>query len=291
MWQNLAVYGDAFMFEFEAMAGPTRLAGLDNQGSGQIVIGIHGYLDNAESLRVLAPYLSSCRYIAIDLAGHGRSSHRPDGMHYNQTDYLQDLHALIENEGWDDVILIGHSLGGILVTLYAALFPEKVKAVVSIDACGPLTESEETTQQQMRNALISRHGKSISQRRIVNIDDAVRARCKIADMTAEHARQILTRNMTKEADGNTFWCSDPKLRTKSILRLTEKQAQTLMESVSCPILFIGASKSFKNLPHVYEQRTHWFESAQYEQFVGGHHIHMENSEGVGRLICQFVEQM
>lgn len=279
------------MIEFEATAGPLKLAGLDNQGSGQVVIGLHGYLDNAESLRVVAPYLSSCRYIAIDLAGHGRSSHRPVGTHYNQADYLQDLHGLIESEGWDNVILIGHSLGGILVTMYAALFPEKVKAVVSIDACGPLTESEETTQQQMRNALISRQGKSSSHRRTVNLDDAVKARCKISDMTADHARQILMRNMITEADGNTYWCSDPKLRTKSTLRLTEKQAQTLMESVTCPILFIGASRSFKNLPHVYEQRAHWFESAQYEQFVGGHHIHMENSEDVGRLICQFVEQM
>jgi pimeloyl-ACP methyl ester carboxylesterase len=291
MWQFYAAKGDAFMVEFEAMAGPTKLAGLDNQGSGQVVIGLHGYLDNAESLRVLAPYLSSYRYIAIDLAGHGRSSHRPVGTHYNQFDYLQDLHALIESEGWDDVVLVGHSLGGILVTMYAALFPEKVKAVVSIDACGPLTESEETTQQQMRNALISRHGKLSNQRRSVNLDDAVKARCKISDMTAHHARQILSRNMIKEADGNTYWCSDPKLRTKSILRLTEKQAQTLMESVTCPILFIGASMSFKNLPHVYEQRSHWFESAQYVQFVGGHHIHMENSDAIGPLICQFVEQM
>ena len=99
------------------MAGPLKLAGLDNQGSGQVVIGLHGYLDNAESLRVVAPYLSSCRYIAIDLAGHGRSSHRPVGTHYNQADYLQDLHGLIESEGWDNVILIGHSLGGILVTI------------------------------------------------------------------------------------------------------------------------------------------------------------------------------
>lgn len=287
------------MVEKSFNAGTVKIAALDNQGAGQVVIGLHGYLDNAASMQALAPHLTSYRYIAIDLAGHGHSSHRPIGAYYNQADYLQDLHALIEAQGFKDVILIGHSLGGILVTMYAALFPENVKAVVSIDACGPLTQSEETSQQQMRDALLSRFNKTQNKmhsapakvKPAVKLEDAVTARCKISDMQPEHARQILARNMTKTDDGTTSWCSDPMLRTKSVLRLTEAQAKNLMESILCPILFIGASDSFKNLPQVFEKRKGWFKSAQYEQFVGGHHIHMEKVNDVGSRIVQFVEQM
>ena len=279
------------MIETEFNIGNLNLAALDNQGSGSVVIGLHGYLDNAESLRLLAPYLQTHRFVAIDLAGHGRSGHRTAGAHYNQADYLQDLYALIESQGWDEVILLGHSLGGILARLFAALFPEKVSAVISIDACGPLTEDEDTTVAQMRDAILSRHAKSRNKLRVVELEDAVKARCKISDIPEAHARSILSRNLTQDAGGHCFWSSDPKLRTKSMLRLTEKQAEALMRAIVCPILFIGASNSFKNLETLFPKRKMWFLNAQYEQFVGGHHIHMENTDDVGVLIRQFVEQL
>ena len=279
------------MIETEFNIGALHLAALDNQGAGKVVLGLHGYLDNAESLRLLAPYLQTHRFIALDLAGHGHSGHRALGAHYNQADYLQDLYALIESQAWEEVILLGHSLGGILASLFAALFPEKVTAVISIDACGPLTETEETTAAQMRDAIVSRHAKSRNKLRIVDLDDAVKARCKVSDIPAEHARSILSRNLTQDAGGHCFWSSDPKLRTKSTLRLTEKQAESLMRAIVCPILFIGASNSFKNLETVFPNRKGWFLNAQYEQLVGGHHIHMENTDDVGVLIRHFVEQL
>ena len=44
-----------------------------------------------------------------------------------------------------------------------------------IDACGPLTESEETTAAQMRDTIMSRHTKSPRNKlRIVDLDDAVK---------------------------------------------------------------------------------------------------------------------
>jgi hypothetical protein len=58
-----------------------------------------------------------------------------------------------------------------------------------------------------------------------------------------------------------------------------------------PNFFIGASNSFKNLETVFPNRKRWFLNAQYEQLVGGHHIHMENTDDVGVLIRHFVEQL
>jgi len=73
------------------------------------------------------------------------------------------------------------------------------------------------------------------------------------------------------------------------LRLTEGQAKTLMASIACPILFIGASNSFKHVESVFDARKNWFKNAQYVGFEGGHHIHMEKTDEIGLLIQQFVE--
>ena len=49
---------------------------------GLPVIALHGWLDNANSFARLAPRLEGLRIIALDMAGHGHSGHRPPGAGY-----------------------------------------------------------------------------------------------------------------------------------------------------------------------------------------------------------------
>jgi len=52
------------------------------------LLALHGWLDNAASFERLAPLLCEHFHIvAIDLAGHGRSQHRPAGLWYHYIDY------------------------------------------------------------------------------------------------------------------------------------------------------------------------------------------------------------
>ncbi|QPG06650.1 alpha/beta hydrolase [Salinimonas marina] len=279
------------MIETEFQAGAVTLTALDNQGGGTVIIGLHGYMDNAASLEPLAPFLHNFRFIALDMAGHGSSTHRPYGSHYNLVDYLQDLHAMIEHQGFEQVVLLGHSLGGILATMYAGIFPDKVIGVVSIDACGPLTESADTTAAQLKDSIESRYKRSRNRLKVVDLEQAVAARCQISDIGESHARAILQRNLTQDAGGHYFWASDPKLRTRSNLRLTEEQAKALMASITCPVYFAAASDSFKNLRERYGQRASWFKHAQCDYFTGGHHVHMEKPEEIGPAVAHFVEQL
>lgn len=37
-----------------------------------------------------------CRYVSMDLVGHGLSSHRPPGTFYSFLDYVADVHKVVD---------------------------------------------------------------------------------------------------------------------------------------------------------------------------------------------------
>ena len=87
---------------------------------GLPVIALHGWLDNANSFARLAPRLKGLRIIALDMAGHGHSGHRPNGAGYALWDYAHDVLQVAEQLGWKRFGLLGHSMGAI-VSLAAAI--------------------------------------------------------------------------------------------------------------------------------------------------------------------------
>lgn len=90
------------------------------------LLALHGWLDNAGSFDALAPLLAArWQVVALDFAGHGRSSHLAPGTWYHYVDYFDELRAVFDHFGWSRADLLGHSLGGTLASLFAALYPER----------------------------------------------------------------------------------------------------------------------------------------------------------------------
>lgn len=94
---------------------------------GQPVIALHGWLDNANSFARLAPKLEGLRIVALDLAGHGHSNHRPTGAGYALPDYVHDVLQVAEQLGWQRFSLLGHSLVAIISVFLAGALPERVQ--------------------------------------------------------------------------------------------------------------------------------------------------------------------
>ncbi|MEQ2206552.1 hypothetical protein XENOCAPTIV_030830 [Xenoophorus captivus] len=64
---------------------------------GRQVLCLHGWADNCGTFNTLLPLLpKDFRYIAVDLAGHGRSSHRPPGVLYAFPSYVMDVRRVVD---------------------------------------------------------------------------------------------------------------------------------------------------------------------------------------------------
>jgi len=98
-------------------------------GSGDPVVLVHGITESAAAFDPVTGRLaSSNEVITMDLRGHGESG-RSDT--YDLAAMASDVAAVIDAAGVDRPHLVGHSLGGAVVTAAGAMFD--VASVVDID--------------------------------------------------------------------------------------------------------------------------------------------------------------
>jgi pimeloyl-ACP methyl ester carboxylesterase len=95
---------------------------------------VHGWGADSHDWTWHIPDLSAThRVIAPDLRGHGHSSDPGPGSGYHPRALAADLIALLDRLGIEQVVAIGHSMGGQVVSCLAVEHPERVRALVCVD--------------------------------------------------------------------------------------------------------------------------------------------------------------
>ncbi|XP_056157138.1 bifunctional epoxide hydrolase 2 [Lampris incognitus] len=104
-------------------------------GSGPPVLLCHGFPESWYSWRYQIPALAEAgfRVLALDMKGYGESTAPSDIEEYSQEQLCQDLIAFMDKMMIPQVTLCGHDWGGSLVWSMAQCFPERVKAVASLN--------------------------------------------------------------------------------------------------------------------------------------------------------------
>ncbi|KPV98955.1 AB hydrolase superfamily protein YdjP [Pseudoalteromonas sp. P1-13-1a] len=93
---------------------------------------IHGWsLDSRLWHNQIRYFSDEYQVITIDLAGHGNSSFNRN--EYTMLAFANDIKAVIEKEGIDSAVLIGHSMAGGIIAEAAKLMPNKVKGIIGVD--------------------------------------------------------------------------------------------------------------------------------------------------------------
>jgi pimeloyl-ACP methyl ester carboxylesterase len=102
----------------------------DVQGDGPDLVLVHGITESRRAWDPLLPRLTgSWRVVRVDLRGHGDSERRPP---YAPATMAGDVRAVVDALGLDPPLLVGHSMGGVVVSLYAGL-GHPARAVVDVD--------------------------------------------------------------------------------------------------------------------------------------------------------------
>lgn len=101
--------------------------------------------------------------LAYDRAGLGWSAAPPAGPHRAGREMVEDLRELLAlTHTPRPVILAGHSYGGLLARLYAALHPEEIAGLVLVDAAAP----EQWTQVSPKDRMRLKVGRHLARRGI-----------------------------------------------------------------------------------------------------------------------------
>lgn len=102
----------------------------DDRGSGRPVVLVHGITEARGSWDPVTDVLArQWRVVRVDLRGHGESARQPP---YDLATMAADVAAVVDALDLERPLLVGHSLGGVVVTAYAAA-GSPARGVVNVD--------------------------------------------------------------------------------------------------------------------------------------------------------------
>nr|XP_048277802.1 bifunctional epoxide hydrolase 2 [Myodes glareolus] len=104
-------------------------------GSGPTVCLCHGFPESWFSWRYQIPALAQAgfRVLALDMKGYGDSSSPPEIEEYAMEVLCKEMVSFLDKLGIPQAVFIGHDWAGVLVWNMALFYPERVRAVASLN--------------------------------------------------------------------------------------------------------------------------------------------------------------
>ncbi|XP_070768293.1 serine hydrolase-like protein [Enoplosus armatus] len=267
---------------------------------GRPVLCLHGWADNCGTFNTLIPLLpKECRYVAVDAAGHGFSSHRPPGVFYSFPAYVADVRRIVDGLQWTKFSIIGHSMGGNIAAMFSALYPEMVDAVVLLDSFGFLPIDPTETSKVMRQGMdeMLQYDKKTEEKKRVYTYEKAAERLLAANPTlSEQSVRLLLERGLVQVEGGFVFSRDLRVNFKNIVRISLEQSLEMQSRIKASVLVVLADKGFgakfpetnrqkltSTLLQGYRDRNHTVVTAP-----GDHHVHLNDPEVVAPIVSDFL---
>lgn len=263
-----------------------RLHYLDWGGrSGQTLLLLHGFMGHARVWDELAAALrTACHVIALDQRGHGESQWSAEGA-YGLEDHFADITEVMAQLNLDNLVLIGHSMGGRNALFFAACRPEKVQGLIVIDSRPGNNPLSASALHQLLKVLPLQAD---------SLDEIVSAlRKQYPDLSPESGYHLAAHGYRKTGEGRYVPKCDPQMSLRCTNRgCCVEEIWPFLRNVTCPTLVVRGQNSPFLSPDDAKTMCALMPEATWTEIPRTTHLpQQENPEGCRRALVSFLNRL
>lgn len=235
-------------------------------GKGQPFIILHGFLGMSDNWKTLGSKYAENGFEVhlLDQRNHGRSFHSPD---FNYDFLVSDLKSYVQHHQLDEIVLMGHSMGGKTAMQFACDHPQRVRKLLIADIAPKYYPAHH---QQIIDGL-----KALDFDEIASRGEADE---KLSDYISDWGtRQFLLKNL--------YWAEKRRLALRFNLEVLSDKMEEVGENIGVgnhydgPTLFLKGSRSEyvtdADLPEI---KRHFPQAVLETIDKTGHWLHAENPQ-------------
>lgn len=253
-----------------------------------LIVMLHGFLDHSHTFDLLAAILSDTFHIvAWDARGFGKTDWVHPSGYYHFFEYLYDLSLFLEHFKDKKPVLLGHSMGGMIASLYAAVFPEKVSKIINMEGWFVADSNFAGAPARVRRWI--EEVKALKPfKPLKDLDEAALRLQKNDPLMAPDIARHLAYEGTKFENGGLRWSHDPLHRTRSPQQTYLGQLEAFWQKIECPVLLLKGEQSSPHLTD-FKSRINSFKNNQFKEIKdSGHNLHLHQPEVISRIIRDFL---
>jgi len=214
--------------------GGTELVYWTWPGAGPPTLLLHGIGNYGRYWDLFADAVAGrLALVAPDARGHGESGRPADG--YAPADFTADALAVLDAMSIDRAVVVGHSMGGLHSINLTARHPERVRALVIVDASpDPLPDGAERAQRLLTG-------------RPARFRDRPEARAYLERTSPGYPGVVYENRLAfafREEDGELVWRSDPAALARIMTRrMPTEDRWAALAAIACPTLVVRGTRS------------------------------------------------
>jgi pimeloyl-ACP methyl ester carboxylesterase len=255
---------------------------------------LHGFGNEAHIWDDFAPIVAPhYRTLALDHRGHGQSGWDPEGR-YAIDHLVDDVETVTAALGIDRVVLVAHSLGGRVGTIFAGRHPERIAGFVIVDI-GPETDPRGSMRirQDVEANLTPVFASPEEYARALSLSYPAAA--------PEALRRMAHHGLRRRADGRFELAMDPAWRgitagrgssfdAEQQERELQKRMWDALAALPCPVLVVRGAASDILSPEVADRMVD--DVLQNGRLAvvpqAGHSVMTDNPSGFNDAVAAFV---